>query len=412
MRWLADASLRRPPERAGGLLDGLPGAAAVLAALGEGDAALELLERTSAGPPPTGADLATGRAGRALAALRVTRATGGPGACPPPEVFRTASDLARLGRGETVPGLTAPPSAGLLRGLSGAALLHLELYELTGERHLLDSARDILHREAAHCVRMPGGSVQVKDGRRHLLYLDQGSGGFALVARAYLDHCEDPLLYDRPRPERLSGAGALHTWRVQGPVPGRLAEAAAALGTTPYVVLAATFATWAGRLCGGLPDVVLAASSANRSAAERAGVVGFLGDAVLVRARLGAADTFADLVRQLGATLFTALDHQELPLTEVVEVVSGETVESLFPTVLFSVVTTPPPNLPVRGLTTSVRALPTSGAARNELYVVVVPGPGELTVTFEYSTDLFDEATVTAWADDFTELLEQVLPKP
>lgn len=79
---------------------------------------------------------------------------------------------------------------------------------------------------------------------------------------------------------------------------------------------------------------------------------------------------------------------------------------------LFSVVTTPPPNLPVRGLTTSVRALPTSGAARNELYVVVVPGPGELTVTFEYSTDLFDEATVTAWADDFTELLEQVLPTP
>ncbi|WP_440572511.1 class III lanthionine synthetase LanKC [Streptomyces sp. KR2] len=194
VRWLADASLRRPPERAGGLLDGLPGAAAVLAALGEGDAAVELLERTSAGPPPTGADLATGRAGRALAALRVTRATGGPGACPPPEVFRTASDLARLARGETVPGLTAPPSAGLLRGLSGAALLHLELYELTGERHLLDSARDILHREAAHCVRMPGGSVQVKDGRRHLLYLDQGSGGFALVARAYLDHREDPLL--------------------------------------------------------------------------------------------------------------------------------------------------------------------------------------------------------------------------
>lgn len=157
---------------------------------------------------------------------------------------------------------------------------------------------------------------------------------------------------------------------------------------------------------------MLAASSANRSAAERAGVVGFLGDAVLVRARLGAAGTFADLVRQLGATLFAALDHQELPLTEVVEVVSGETVENLFPTVLFSVVTTPPPNLPVRGLTTSVRALPTSGAARNELYVVVVPGPEELTVTFEYSTDLFDEATVTAWAEDFTELLEQVLPTP
>ncbi|MEU3391596.1 non-ribosomal peptide synthetase/type I polyketide synthase [Streptomyces albidoflavus] len=221
-----------------------------------------------------------------------------------------------------------------------------------------------------------------------------------------------PLPYDRPRPARLSGAGALHTWRVGGAVPGQVAAAATTLGTTPYVVLAATFATWAGRLCGGLPDVVLAASSANRSARERAGVVGFLGDAVLVRARLGAADAFTDLVRQLGATLFTALDHQELPLTEVVEMVSGETVENLFPTVLFSVVTTPPPGLPVGGLTTTVRGLPTYGVARNELYVVVVPGPEELTITFEYSTDLFDEATVTAWADDFTELLAQVLPTP
>ncbi|WP_069812901.1 class III lanthionine synthetase LanKC [Streptomyces sp. TP-A0874] len=194
VRWLAEASLRRPPARAGGFLDGLPGAAAVLAALGEGEVAAELLERSAAAPAPVGADLATGRAGTALAALRVARAAGGPEAAPPPAVLRTARDLARLARGETVPGLAAPDSAGLLRGLSGAALLHLELYELTGESWLLAAARDVLHREAAHCVRLPGGSVQVKDGRRHLLYLDQGSGGFALVARAYLEHREDPLL--------------------------------------------------------------------------------------------------------------------------------------------------------------------------------------------------------------------------
>ncbi|UYM22960.1 condensation domain-containing protein [Streptomyces albus] len=54
-----------------------------------------------------------------------------------------------------------------------------------------------------------------------------------------------PLPYDRPRPARLSGAGALHTWRVGGTVPGQVAAAATTLGTTPYVVLAATFATWA-----------------------------------------------------------------------------------------------------------------------------------------------------------------------
>ncbi|MGW2264684.1 amino acid adenylation domain-containing protein [Streptomyces koyangensis] len=216
------------------------------------------------------------------------------------------------------------------------------------------------------------------------------------------------LPYDRPRPARLSGRGAVLTRRVGGGVPGRVTEAAAALGTTPYVVLAATFATWAGELCGGLPDVVLAASSANRSAPGRAAVVGFLGDAVLLRARLSEADAFADLVKQLGSTLFTVLDHQELPLNDVVELVSGESVENLFPTVLFTVVTTPPPTLPLRGLSASVRDLPTSEAARNELYVVVVPGPEEIHITFEYSTDLFDRRTISAWMDAFSDLLAQV----
>lgn len=83
-----------------------------------------------------------------------------------------------------------------------------------------------------------------------------------------------PLPYDRPRPAKLSGQGALHTWVIDGDVPKRVAEAAIRLGTTPYVVLAATFATWVAALCGGPSDVVLAASSANRSRRERSDVVG------------------------------------------------------------------------------------------------------------------------------------------
>ncbi|NBM16159.1 class III lanthionine synthetase LanKC [Streptomyces sp. GC420] len=209
--WLERAALRRDPARAGGLFDGLPGAALVLAGLGRRDTGRELLDRvrsaaapdssaasapvSAPAPAPASADLFGGRAGTALAELRF--AVGGPGG-PDPELvdsaLRTAWGLDCLVRGETVPGLTAPPSAGLLRGLSGAALLQLELFELTGEKWLLEAAGAVLHREAGHCVTMPGGTVQVRDGQRHLLYLDQGSGGFALVVRKYLAHREDPVL--------------------------------------------------------------------------------------------------------------------------------------------------------------------------------------------------------------------------
>ncbi|MFF8841929.1 amino acid adenylation domain-containing protein [Streptomyces sp. NPDC015127] len=217
---------------------------------------------------------------------------------------------------------------------------------------------------------------------------------------------------DRPRPDAPSGRGALHTWVIEGAAPGRAARAAEQLGVTPYAVLAAAFATWTARLCGRTDDVVLAASSANRARPEREGVVGLLGDAVLLRARLSQAPVFADLVTRLGSTLFSALDHQDLPLTEVVRLVSPETADGLFPTVLFTVVTTPPPALDLRGVSATVRGLPTRAVARNELYAVLVPRGDAIDVTFEYATDLFDAATVQAWAEDFTALFDKVTAEP
>ncbi|CAM5696366.1 hypothetical protein SMICM304S_07408 [Streptomyces microflavus] len=68
--WLAAAALRRDPAEAGGLFDGLPGTALVLTLLGRAEQGRELWDRaiSTASPAPS-ADLFTGRAGIALAAL-------------------------------------------------------------------------------------------------------------------------------------------------------------------------------------------------------------------------------------------------------------------------------------------------------------------------------------------------------
>ncbi|MFE7618463.1 class III lanthionine synthetase LanKC [Streptomyces sp. NPDC057496] len=203
--WLARTASRRAPDAPGGLFDGLPGIALVLSRFGRREEGRELLDRALRAPASASADLLTGRAGTALAALRFASAPapdgngdGGDDGTPDQELLdralRTAWELDSLVRGEDVDGLTAPHSAGLLTGLCGTALLQLELYGRTGEGWLLDAAGAALTREAGHCVTMPGGSVQVKDGKRHLLYLDQGSSGVALVAQRYLAHREDPAL--------------------------------------------------------------------------------------------------------------------------------------------------------------------------------------------------------------------------
>ncbi|WP_345025323.1 MupA/Atu3671 family FMN-dependent luciferase-like monooxygenase, partial [Streptomyces sedi] len=217
---------------------------------------------------------------------------------------------------------------------------------------------------------------------------------------------------DRPRPPVLSGRGALHTRTLEVTLSRALPGTATRLGTTPYAVLAAAFAVWAARRTGHRDDVVLNASSANRLVPERADVVGLLGDAVALRARLSDAGTVADLARQLGSGLFAALDHQELPLAEVAELVAPGASDGAFPDVLFTVVTTPPPALDLPELTADVRPLPLPGVSRNALYVVLVPHESGLEVTFEYATDLFEPATVAAWADELTALLRQVVTDP
>ncbi|MFE2945098.1 amino acid adenylation domain-containing protein [Streptomyces sp. NPDC059255] len=220
------------------------------------------------------------------------------------------------------------------------------------------------------------------------------------------------LPYDRPRPHTLSGRGALHTRTIDRRTAELVAETAERRGATPYVIWAAAFATWVARLCSSPDGVVLAASSANRAQPGRDGVVGFIGDAVLLRARVGDADTFGELVDQLGRSLFTALDHQDLPLSEVAALVDARPASDLFPTVLFTVVTAQPPALELHSLTATVSGVAVHASARNELYVVVNPGPERTTLTFEYSTDLFEATTIEAWVADFIRTLAQAVDDP
>jgi natural product biosynthesis luciferase-like monooxygenase protein/amino acid adenylation domain-containing protein len=209
---------------------------------------------------------------------------------------------------------------------------------------------------------------------------------------------------DRPRPRTLSGRGGLHESAL--PTEGVDALAAAA-GSTPYAVLATAFATWLGAVCG-LPEVVLATSSANRTRPEHEHVVGMVGDWVLVRVR-PAETGFADRVRSFSAALYAALDHQDLPLDDVVAAVAPERAGEPYPAVLFTVVTTPPPRLDLTGVESHVRPVEVPGLARAELYVRVVAEPDGTRLYWEYSTDLFTAETIARWDADLRALLAELI---
>jgi serine/threonine protein kinase len=203
-RWCADAVRAAPPRS--GLFDGLAGAAAAWETLGRPELADEALARCLDAPPRAdAAGVYGGPAGTALGALRLA------GRHPElvGEARRIFDDLADRARGWTVTasGPVATGAGGLLRGPSGAALLALTLFDLQGDRALLDLAEASIAADLARCVPTPDGSLQMNEGWRLLPYLGSGSAGVAsalaaLVARhpssALASHLEALTLAAQP----------------------------------------------------------------------------------------------------------------------------------------------------------------------------------------------------------------------
>ncbi|ADB35337.1 amino acid adenylation domain protein [Kribbella flavida DSM 17836] len=201
------------------------------------------------------------------------------------------------------------------------------------------------------------------------------------------------LPVDHPRPDVLSGDGATHHVDLPHELAARLRARAAEAGTTPYVVIAAAFARWLGDLCGE-DQVILPASSARRSRPEHDGIIGYLGEAVLVRVRLDA----PDLLGETAGALYAALDHEALPLAEVVRTALPDQADLPYPAVLFTVITTPGATLTLPSGEFRTRGFSVPGQARTELYVVFTVTEEAFTLDIEYSTDLFTSTTIAEWA--------------
>jgi hypothetical protein len=176
--WLL-AAVRRTPARAG-LWDGLHGAALVLHGLGREQAACEILEKAAQETADVNsAGLYDGLAGVALT-LRYMAVT--------TEDSRWQDALApiedRLAAIVSTPGDDAGPAtdsakAGLMHGLTGAALFFLRRHQDTGDDTYLHLAVRALETDLEHCRVGAGGEVTLVQGVRLMPYLGEGSGGLA-----------------------------------------------------------------------------------------------------------------------------------------------------------------------------------------------------------------------------------------
>lgn len=184
--WLA-AHAADPPSGSGlGLYDGLHGAAYTLAHLGRLDAAARTIDIClSERWDRLGIDLHGGLPGIALNLDHLA------GRLEAPALRDEADRAARLVAGHVAAATGPPARPGLMRGMSGAALMLIRFYERTGDTDLLDLAARAIRLDLERCVTDKNGAMHVDEGTRVLPYLARGSVGIGMVIDDYLAHRED-----------------------------------------------------------------------------------------------------------------------------------------------------------------------------------------------------------------------------
>ncbi len=218
---------------------------------------------------------------------------------------------------------------------------------------------------------------------------------------------------DRPRSGAPTFEGAFE-WMT---IPREAMDALKALGeregTTRFMTLLAAFKVLLLRYCGQ-EDIVVGAPIANRNRAEIEPLIGFFVNMLVMRTDLSGNPTFREALRRIKEVALGAYAHQDLPFEKLVEELQPE--RDLAKNPLFQVsfqwLQTPEP---VRG-DTGVDTRPIEiqrGTANVDLAFDVYEGSkGTGGIRIEYSTELFDVATIQRMTRHFQVLLGGIIAHP
>lgn len=252
------------------------------------------------------------------------------------------------------------------------------------------------------------------------------TGALRAQATYWLEQLGDPLPRldlptDRQRPSIVHYRAARRTLRLDAQLTRELRALARAQGCTLYMLLLAGYTLLLHRLSG--QDELLIGSpisgrgSASPGALDRSRIVGYCTHLLPLRSRLPPSASFLDHLARIKQTVLDAFANEDHPFAWLLEHLradkrlsarsdgSGELLNTLFS---FD----PPVRLPeMAGLKIEPFSQPIHYAAY-DLVTQVVDVDGEIIWDVDYSTELFDDATIARWLSHLQTLLQQVVNAP
>jgi amino acid adenylation domain-containing protein len=217
---------------------------------------------------------------------------------------------------------------------------------------------------------------------------------------------------DRPRPPVQTFQGIRRTTILPQPLSEALQALSQREGVTLFMMLLAAFQVLLYRYTGQT-DIVLGSPIANRKHSQIERLIGYFVNPLVLRTNLAGDPTFRELLKRVRETTLEAYAHQDLPFAKLAEALVPQRSRSYNPIfqVMFVLQNTPLtlPTLP----NLSVSHWPVDmGIAQFDLLLDMEETPRGLMRSIEYSTDLFDEATITRMLDHHQALLESLAADP
>ncbi len=317
--------------------------------------------------------------------------------------------------------------------LQRGPLLRARLLRLRAEEHALlftlhhivcdGWSIDVLLREVAALYRSLAAGLAPELPEPPFQYAD-----YAVWQRRWLsgEGLEKPLVYwrrqlrdlvmpelptDRPRPATPSHRGTHLSFRWPSGLAASLEALSRREHVSRFMTLLGAFQSLLHRWCGQ-DDISLGTPVAGRDRVEVESLIGFFVNTLVMRTRLSGDPSFQGLLARVRETALAAYAHQELPFDRLVEELSPERSGGHSPLfrVFFAVHEAPPePEIP--GLSLRLERIDRRTATM-DLSLVLTRTQDGLEGFFEYSHDLFDDATVMRLEGHFRNLIEAVAERP
>ena len=223
------------------------------------------------------------------------------------------------------------------------------------------------------------------DWLRQMAYWERQMAGYP---------AELSLPADRARPAQQTFAGGSMRFALDAGLSHALAALAQRVDVSLFMLLLAAFAAVLSRQ-SGQQDIVIGSPIAGRTRKDFEGLTGFFVNTLALRVDTSGDPAFADLLARVRQVSLDAFANQELPFERLVDRLQPERDLSRNPLfqVMFALQNTPLGRIDLPGLSVTPLDYERS-AAQFDIVLDMWQGEGCLQGVLEFSTDLFDHATM------------------